>query len=234
MKPHVVAVILTLALLSTAHAGSFAVTPVRIELSPARPYSVVQITNQGGEAVLIQAHVERWEAGDGSEQRSDEVLLNPPFRTIAPGQSQFIRLGLRTVNQSGKEQAYRLVLEEVPRPVAAEFSGLRTVLRVRIPVFSKPASPVAAQLNWEAWPTSTGVRVVAWNRGNAHIQVRRLVLIDKTGKQFIVASPSYVMPDQSGEWAVNEEHFLLATELRLMADTDAGGINEVLPLKQRH
>ncbi len=224
--------IVVLIVAARADAGSFTVNPVRIELSPARPYSVLRITNLADEPVTIQAHVERWEA-DGAEALIDDVLLSPPIRTIASGQTQFIRLGLRSSNRSVMEQAYRLILEEVPRPIAVDFSGLRTVLKVRVPIFSKPIAAVAPHLSWEAWPTATGLHVAAFNRGNAHIQVRRLILIDKNGKQSIIATPSYVLPNESAGWTVDNQQLLGAAEVRLIADTDAGGIDEVVLLKPR-
>src|SRR5207302_10639047 len=98
-----------------AQAGTFSVNPVRLVLSSSHPNAALQITNYGDEAVTIQAHVVSWAESSQNEFRVDEVLLNPPIFTVAAHSSQFIRLGLRHANRTQDEQAYRLVLDEVPR-----------------------------------------------------------------------------------------------------------------------
>ena len=44
-------------------AGSFQVSPVRIELAAARSTTVLRVTNTGEEAVTVQAEVRSWSCG---------------------------------------------------------------------------------------------------------------------------------------------------------------------------
>src|SRR5690242_12258323 len=97
-------------------AGSYTVMPIRIELSARRLQTTVEVANRGDEATTIQAHIVSWSAAGVEELLSDndDILLNPPIFTLAPGRQQFVRLGLRRPKPSEVEITYRLILEEVP------------------------------------------------------------------------------------------------------------------------
>ena len=70
-------------------AGSYAVKPVRIELSSRQLRTTIQVENLGVEPVTVQAHVVAWTANGGEEVQTenDEILLNPPIFSVKIGRA---------------------------------------------------------------------------------------------------------------------------------------------------
>jgi len=216
-----------------AFCGTFTVSPVRISLSASRPNSILQVTNSNDEMVTLQAHVVVW-TSDGEKdvyQDSDEVMLNPPLASVGPRQKQFIRLGLRWPNETTQERSYRLVLEEVPQPLKADFQGVHTLLRFVIPIFVAPRVTTAPRLSWEAVRTNDDhIKLLVKNLGTAHIQIKSLDLAnaDAPDNPIRNTQPIYLLPNQQREWIVNDDAIRLARRLAIVAATDAGAFHETV------
>jgi fimbrial chaperone protein len=216
---------------SSARAGTFQVQPVRIELSSSRLSTTVQVRNLSPEGTTIQAQVVAWTA-DGVEEilkESNDVLLNPPIFTVAPGQAQFMRVGLRRAKPAESEVTYRLILEEVPPPVRKNFAGVNTLLKISVPIFVLPAVS-EPDLVWGVRRVSSG-QTQLWveNRGNAHVQIRRLE-IHRNGRaepEFRHENMSYVLPAGRKEWLIPGA-VLPASGLSVRAQTDIGDLSATL------
>ncbi|HMH11596.1 MAG TPA: fimbria/pilus periplasmic chaperone [Edaphobacter sp.] len=217
-----------------ARAGSFSVNPVRVEIFEGHTSAVVQIQNLAEEPVTVQAHIVAWSQKDGEEiyADTDEILLNPPIFTIQPKQSQFVRLGLRQPKLiSDGELAYRLILEEVPKPPKPGFTGLQTVLRISLPIFAKPRQQIASPLLWRAEVSTDGaLRVTAVNQGKAHIQVQHLAIatLETPSGTASVQRADYVLAGQSRTWIFSNSRVEIAHNFSLTATTDAGEVHETL------
>ena len=75
----------------------------------------------------------------GRAYPTDDIILNPPVFTVAPGKTRFMRLGLRTANHGTAELTYRLILQEVPKAEGpSDGAAVRTILRISIPIFAVP------------------------------------------------------------------------------------------------
>jgi fimbrial chaperone protein len=215
--------------------GTFIVSPVRIEISLKRPFTLVQVSNLSDEPTLIQTHVVSWAVRDNQDvyARTDEILLNPPIFTVEPHQKQFIRLGMiRPINEAG-EIAYRLILEEVPRPPLPGFSGLRTVLRISVPIFYNAGKPARPQIAWQAGPAQSGLRITALNQGGAHVQIKSLEIVPDAPDQAPLrkACSEYVLPGQFRTWMIDQEQLRAASRLKLIAVTDSGELHAILDTK---
>jgi fimbrial chaperone protein len=213
-------------------AGSYTVKPVRIELSVRQLRTTIQIQNLGDEPTTIQAHVVAWNANGAEEVLSDndEILLNPPIFTVAAGHTQFLRLGLRHPQPDTREGTYRLILEEVPPPPKPGFNGLNTVLKISVPIFVKPrvSSP---QLAWTLQRMSDQeVRLSVQNRGNAHVQIRKLAVTAGEASEpgFVQGTVTYVLQNARKEWVIRNGQLAGAGKLLLQAQTDNGEIREDL------
>jgi fimbrial chaperone protein len=213
-------------------AGSYTVKPVRIELSARQLRTTIQIQNLADEPTTVQAHVVGWNANGAEEVLSDndEILLNPPIFTVAAGHTQFLRLGLRHPQPDSREGTYRLILEEVPPPPSVKFSGVRTLLKISVPIFIKPRVS-APQLAWTLQRTSDQeVRLSVQNRGNAHVQIRKLAVTSGEASEpgFVQGSTTYVLQNARKEWVIRSGQLAVATKLFLQAQTDNGEIREDL------
>lgn len=213
-------------------AGSYEVKPVRIELSARQLRVNMQIQNLDVDPTTIQAHIVSWNAKGAEEilSDSDAILLNPPIFTIAAGRSQYLRLGLRHLLPDAKEGTYRLILEEVPAPFKPGFAGLRTVLKMSIPIFVKPRVS-APQLVWSLQQTSDQqLRLSVENRGNAHVQIRKFAITGSGEAQpgFLQDTATYVLQNARKEWVIHSEQLAAAGKLLLGGQTDIGDLHEDL------
>ena len=219
---------------ASVYAGSFSVNPVRIELTAARPNALVQIANLSDEPTIIQVHVVSWRSDNNNESvylPTDDVLVNPPIFTVDPRQKQFMRLGLRRPASAPAEASYRLIVEEVPKPPAPGFVGLQTVLRISIPIFLKPVTPVSPKLAWRVdYTNRDSVRLTAMNQGNAHIQITGLELTPVGANRTPIKTSvlDYLLPNQARTWIIESARISGLVQIRLTAHTDAGNIYEVL------
>ena len=220
-----------------ASCATFTVSPVRIQVSSARPNAVFQVTNRDDQPVTLQAHVVTW-SFDGQKEvyaDSDEVVLNPPIATLPPHQTQFIRLGLRHRVEGPKEQTYRLIIEEVPPPPRPDFSGVQMVLKVSVPLFANPKAATAPRLTWQAVRTNDArVRLMASNGGNAHVQIKSLEVTsaDSPDTYLKGAAPVYLLPTQQREWLIDDKRTMTTRRIKILAVTDAGVLHEMVEIGQ--
>jgi fimbrial chaperone protein len=234
----VIALSLAAAAPQASRAGSFEVNPIRVDLSPAASSAAVTVRNSGAESVVVQVSVQAWSQADGKDVLgpTSEVIISPPIATIAAGQEQVIRIGLRRAPDADKELSYRLFLQEVPPPPQPGFQGLQVALRIGLPIFVQPRSgPAKATLVWDAQlsaPDSVSLKLQ--NRGTGHIQISDVAMFLPGGKEPVAAhsSLSYVLPGQSREWQLplKQPGVKKSDRLRLKVATDAGSVDTEIDL----
>ncbi|MEO6922116.1 MAG: fimbria/pilus periplasmic chaperone [Collimonas sp.] len=214
-----------------AAAASFNVNPIGFDLTTERSTGVLQIRNTGDEPVRIQVDAVDWST-DGRKEvlsETDALLLNPPIFAIAPGQVQFLRFGLRHQENSSTEKSYRLLIDEVP-PSGPQAPGLRTLLRVSIPVFIGPKIS-QEKISWQLKREAGDLLLVAANEGNVHRKIIQIQLSNADGKDSLqINTPAYVLPGQRKEWSLATGK-LRAGAVRLHILTDKGEIEEHLTLE---
>jgi len=200
-----VACLLGAAVASTATAGTFSISPIRVELGSAQRTAVLTVHNEEDTPVVVQATVLAWRQVDGEDQldATRDLLVTPPVFTLAPKADQVLRVALRGQASAERELDYRLLLAEVPGPPEQGFVGLRLALRISLPVFV--ASPRAApRLDWRLEHAADGtLALVAENTGTAHIQLSdfRLRFGDEAHAMH-VGVMRYVLPGSRVSWPV--------------------------------
>jgi len=218
-----------------ALAVSFTINPVRVDLGSNRPYAVMKIGNTADVPLTLQARAYRWigEEEKGGLAPTDDIMLNPPVFTIAPGATRYLRLGLRTANRGTTELTYRLALQEVPKPAqdATEGASLHTIMRLTIPIFAPPKTAVAAKLAWSIEETAGGkFKLMAANKGNAHIQIQNLEVspagIPASGKS--LHATTYILPGQSHEWELEAPELAGQAQMRVAVTSDAGKSEDIV------
>src|SRR5438309_668171 len=93
MRRNVFIALLALSLPMKCFAGSFSLSPVRVELSAARPSMVIQISNLGDETITLQTQLLAWgfDGNHDTYRETDDVVLNPPIFRLEPHQKQMVR-----------------------------------------------------------------------------------------------------------------------------------------------
>ncbi len=217
-----------------ASAGSFSIDPVRIQLSEAKPSAVMRVETRGDASITAQLQAMSWSQSGNRDQLaiSRELLATPQIFRLRPGQVQVVRIALLGTVDATHERAYRLLLDEIPPPPAAEFRGLQMALRISLPVFVQARTPAAASLAATVVERDGQRQLQLINRGHAHLQLSNLQLqAQPPTTATTAATPSlysydktlYVLPGQQRELPLSGQ-FSLATGqvLNLQAQTSAG------------
>ena len=224
-----------------ASAATWAIDPVRVELSPQQQTAAITIKNNSNLATTIQISVVAWSQSEGKDvyTPSKELLVSPPIITIAANSEQVIRAALRRSADTTNELAYRINLQELPSRAAPEFTGLQVALRIGLPVFVQPTTGIAsAKLLWRVtrMPGNT-LKVELQNLGNAHVQVSDFSLYIPGDEHAIAnqSGSSYVLAGQKQEWLIktSSSEKINGNRLHLKAYTDAGNIDTELALDKR-
>jgi len=210
---------------STLSAGSFRVAPVRIDLTSHRPHSTLEISNAGTDRVTVQAEAFAWqfERDEDRLEDTDDVLVNPPIFTIEPGGTQLLRLGLREWIPGDVERTYRVILEEVPPARRPDDIGIRTLLRISIPLFVQPNGGASPELVWSAVQQADGrVALAVENVGKQHARLRQFSVTsdDRKETDFVMSVPTYILAGTRRLWTIDGGSLPRARELHVRGQTE--------------
>jgi fimbrial chaperone protein len=163
---------------SVTHAGAsdFTISPTSIVLTN-EPAADVTITNTGSGTVRISVRAYAWsQTPDQAEklEETDKIVYYPEIFVLLPGAAQRIRVGVAGTPTS-KEQAYRLIISELPPSAASGGSatGVTFVGRMDMPVFVPPGNsiPQTSLPKIESLAVEHGrARAVLSNAGSVHLR----------------------------------------------------------------
>jgi fimbrial chaperone protein len=220
-----------------AQAANFTVSPIRVDLSQARPSVALTVKNEvADEPLIVQLRTVAWSQDNGVDVHgpTTEVLATPPIFTVPPGGSQVVRIGLRRPPGPEREASYRLYLREVPPAPKPDFAGVQIALEMSLPVFANPNAPTTPELRWKAETEENGrIKLSVKNDGNAHAKVSNLIVSASDSNRPVAALPgfAYILPGQTRNLLLEPapgQMVIKGSALRLKANTDAGEID--LPL----
>lgn len=149
--------------------------------------AIVTVRNERSREVLYQITVLQWFQLDGQDryEATADFMASPPLFTLAAGASQIVRVGFRRPVRSPVEQAYRLVLAEVPRPgdSAGGRGQIEFAMQYDLPVFvasTQGADP--RPLLWQIRQEAGTVVVRADNPSSAHVVLTQVGLMQAPGQ----------------------------------------------------
>ena len=215
-----------------AHAGSFSISPIRLDLSAAARSAALTVRNDEREA-LVQAEVMLWEQVDGEDRLTPtrDLLVSPAVFTLPQNGSQLVRVALRSAPaDTTRELSYRLILQEVPQPANPDFSGLQVALRLSVPVFVANAGRdrAGARVVRRRRP-ATGLVLTAQNSGDVHARIHGFSVAPAVGDDAPLVQPvaTYILPGQARSWSLGQKQGDTTSaagwrRLRLKVTTDDG------------
>lgn len=135
--------LLALMLLSASAQGrdsgsSVLIWPTLLEIQADQNATALWLENRGSRPAQMQVRVFAWTQPDGENQYKEqhELVATPPMLTVAPGRRQMIRLSRARAAPADIEEAYRVVVDEIPDATAAtQGVGVRFQLRYSLPLF---------------------------------------------------------------------------------------------------
>ena len=221
---------------SPTSAGSFGLSPLRMDLSNQAATASVNVRNNDSSPALVQAEAVLWSQVDGEEklEPTTDLIVSPTVFTLPADGSQLVRVALRGAADATRELSYRLILQEVPAEASPDFKGLRVALRLSVPIFVAPASGKAEpNLEFSAARNADGGLVLrADNKGTAHDRVLSFTLTPTIGHGPILQDSvaSYVLPGQHRTWTIKnkettrDDSTAAADRYRLKATTERGEV----------
>ena len=179
-----------------AQAAGLQIAPVGLSLPTADRAAFFTLSNIGGNAATTQVRIFRWtqnSAGEDVLTPDDGLVVSPPMAQIESGREQQFRV-IRTRPAGSEEEAFRLIIDELPLPGAKPAKGVQLLLRYSVPVFLNTVENPPAKLQWRIETGSKGQAVLTvQNTGNAHAQISRM-WIDRGKDQA-------TLPVSQGLWA---------------------------------
>lgn len=181
------------ATLNTAHgAATILLWPIDPWLSADTKATELWVQNQGTSATTMQVRIVRWRQENGLERYTaqQEVVASPPIVTIAKGSKQLIRLIKQSEVPMGVEQAYRIIVDEIPQPQDKETPqmGLKLQMRYSIPLFvygqgiatikdgAHHALVETRDLNWRVVRENGQPALQVRNQGDVHVRLSQVTL----------------------------------------------------------
>lgn len=202
-----------------ACAGKLQVAPILIEFSDDQQAQALWLENTGDTPLHAQVRVQRWtqsNAGDLLEP-SQMLLARPAIVQIGAGQRQLVRVlrPLPLPATAAQEQAYRLLVDELPAIQARPAQGLNFLLRYSIPTFVLPAGAMPRERSNKAATDATGLRanwrveagvltLTLHNAGAQRVRLSQLRWLPESGPP-IELTPGllgYVLAGQHMQWTL--------------------------------
>lgn len=204
--------------MGTAYAAAtILLWPIDPWLSADRNATELWIENQGSSTTTMQVRIVRWRQEGGFEryQAQQDVVASPPILRIEKGQKQLIRLIRQAATPAGVEQAYRIIVDEIPQPENDQEPqiGLKLQMRYSIPLFvygqgittystgAHAALTDPSKLSWRVVRDSEGPAVEVRNSGDVHVRLSK-VSLRQNGQQHSLADGllGYVLPGEFRRW----------------------------------
>lgn len=177
--------------------------------------------------MTVQARVLRWKQEGGKESlvRTGDVVVSPPMTRLAPGAQQTIRVVRTSRARVSGEEAYRVLIDEVPDQSRRKAGTVAFATRLRIPVFFVEAGAKLPDVRWSIRRSGNGAVLEARNVGQVRLRLADLRL---TNGGSTVARHNglfgYVLGGSIMRWPLGSAS-RYGAGLKLQATTNRGPLN---------
>ncbi|WP_333849700.1 fimbrial biogenesis chaperone [Leclercia sp.] len=187
-------------------AATLQVYPVTLDFCEQESAQAVYVRNTGSAAIGAQIRVYAWHQQNNKDifNETQDVMVSPPMTTIPVSRQQLIRVILPTPLSGETEQAYRIIVDELPgENNLADKDGVRFLLRYSIPLFvnCKDEHPDVNKLSVSIDRTAQPAKLKIKNNGYQHVKLSDVFIV--SGARNIALSKGllgYVLPDSEKEW----------------------------------
>lgn len=197
-------------LMTQAHAASLQVAPILLEFSPQEKVKELWLTNTGAESIRAQVRVNAWTQINNQDvlATSKDIIASPMVLSIPAGQRQLVRLIRNNTMSDTSEQAYRLIVDELPDSQTEAKSGLQLLLKYSIPVFFQASMGDDADQGITSLKGMTfkynAQKLVVTNQSNHYKRFSQFAYMDAKGQKIPIQMGlmGYVLSGQSMQWSI--------------------------------
>ena len=172
-------------------------------------------------------------AGENVLEPPTDVVASPPFATLQPKTNYTIRLVRQAEGGVEREQAYRLLIDQLPETPSGKGTVIGFTIRQSVPVFVRTGGASKAALNWRVERGGSGLVVTATNNGDRTARLTDIKMASGSVKFDVQAGlAGYILPGQSMSWKKPAPKGFNAGAVKISARNETETINaqvEVVP-----
>lgn len=215
-----------------AHAGAaLQISPVLIDLTAPAATATVEITDQAPQPAPVQVRIFKWTQANGQETLTptDDVVASPPIATIAPGTKLSIRVIRTSKAPIVGEEAYRLVIDQLPEPNPNGRAVVAMLLRQVLPVFFASPDRGKPQVAWTISKGAKGFVLHARNAGDRRVRIAKITL-NAPGRRAVSLGGGllgYALGHSDMSWSIADRtaSFPIGGQVAVHGDSDSGALN---------
>lgn len=122
------------------YAGSVRISPVQVDFIDHEKSSSIMLSNESTESNNLQIRIFKWQQDEnGTDQYlpTDDIAISPSILRLQPNGTNNIRFVRFNNDILAQEQAYRIIIDELPKPVDTRkvSTGLEVLVRSSLPLF---------------------------------------------------------------------------------------------------
>lgn len=173
--------LLMLGVAGTAQATSLQVAPVLVDVPAPGAASKLTLKNRGSEQIKAQIRIFKWVQRNGKDQLipTRDVVASPPLVKISPNGSNLVRIVRVSKTPLTGEEAYRLIVDQLPNRSAKSGVAVKLQMRYSIPVFFGAQPGAEPKLAWSV--KNNGSNLAVTNTGKRYVRVSELRMDNTSG-----------------------------------------------------
>ena len=184
-------------------AAALRVAPILVDVNRGATSKIV-LQNLGKDVTNVQIRIFKWVQKDGKRQllKTRDVVASPPFAKIRPGKRNTIRVVRLSRKPLGKEESYRLLIDEIPSRKKTNRVQVGIALRYSLPVFFGTQVDQPSRLIWSVSQKNGETIVTARNVGLKRVRLVGMKLEDGKGRSlsFGKGLSGYVLQGSTKTW----------------------------------
>ncbi len=215
-----------------AGAAALQISPIRLDLPPGQNAASVTLRNRGTQPLNAQVRVFRWTQDiDGDRlEPAPTLVASPPIVQIPGDGEQLVRVVLTQPAAGNGEQAYRLLIDELPERRPQTQTGVTMQLRYSVPVFVNAGTNAPPRLSATLRRDGGRAMLVIRNPEARHAQLAGVSIEWSDGTQSALTAGllGYALGGATRAWPVADARTGVVTPRRLRAQVN--GVAVEIPL----
>lgn len=194
------------------YAGTVRISPVQVDFIDHEKSSSIMLSNESTESNNLQIRIFKWlqdENGIDQYLPTDDIAISPSIVRLKPNGTNNIRFVRLNNDIAVQEQAYRIIIDELPKPVDTRkvSTGLEVLVRSSLPLFITNRNNIT-NIKAEIISVDHKTYVQVKNVGSRYILLQDMVVTDslsnKTYRPQISTTNGYILAGKTRKYEITE------------------------------